>query len=202
MSLKDVLLDEMRDLYSAENQLVKAGPKLVKAVSDPGMKESLRNHLEETKGHVQRLRQAFEHLGKKPTGQHCNGMEGLIEEGQEALEKDEEGATKDVVLAGAQARVEHYEIAGYTVAIALAKTLGEREVAGLLQETLNEEVAAAKTVFAASKPLLKQASQEENAQEDEEETKPKSRKEKQSEQESEQDEQQAEPELKKAKRKK
>ena len=195
MSLKDVLLDEMRDLYSAENQLVKAGPKLVKAVSDASLKAQLKNHLEETKGQVQRLREAFGHLGKKPTGQHCSGMEGCIEETQDALEKDEEGAAKDLCLVGAQMRVEHYEIAGYTVAIALAKTLGEKDVANLLNENLQEELNAAKALFAGAKPVLKQAMQEENAGEDEEEKKPKSPKEKKSEQKSEEDEQEAAPDL-------
>ncbi len=87
MALMDVLLDEMRDLYSAENQLVKALPKMVKGAGDASLKSQLKNHLEETKNQVQRLRQAFGILGKKPTGQHCSGMEGVVEEGQEALER-------------------------------------------------------------------------------------------------------------------
>ncbi|WP_419805563.1 ferritin-like domain-containing protein [Terriglobus sp.] len=191
MPLMDVLLDEMRDLYSAENQLVKALPKLVKGANDQSLKSGLKNHLEETKNQVLRLREAFGHLGKKPTGQHCNGMEGLVEEGQDALEKDEEGANKDLCIVGAAARVEHYEIAGYTVAIALAKGLGLKEVAALLNENLQEEVAAAKTLFASAKPLLKQAASEDDAHENEEEKKPKSAKEKKSEKESQDDEQEA-----------
>ena len=164
MALMDVLLDEMRDLYSAENQLVKSLPKLVKGAGDPSLKSGLKNHLEETKNQVLRLREAFGHLGKKPTGQHCNGMEGLIEEGQDALEKDEEGANKDLCIVGAAARVEHYEIAGYTVAIGLAKGLGLKEVAALLNENLQEETAAAKALFANAKPLLKQAASEDEAE--------------------------------------
>ena len=112
MALMDVLLDEMRDLYSAENQLVKALPKVIKGTSDASMKAGIKNHLEETKNQVQRLREAFGHLGKKPTGQHCSGMEGCIEECTDALEKDAEGAEKDLGIAGAAGRVEHYEIAG------------------------------------------------------------------------------------------
>lgn len=191
MALMDVLLDEMRDLYSAENQLVKALPKIVKGAGDPSLKSQIKNHLEETKNQVLRLREAFGHLGKKPTGQHCSGMEGVVEEGTEALEKDEEGAAKDLCLIGASLRVEHYEVAGYTVAISLAKALKQREVVSLLTENLQEELAAAKALQAAAKPLLKQAAGESDAAESESEKKPKSAKEKKSEQESEDDEMEA-----------
>ena len=152
MSLQNVLIDELRDLYSAENQLVKALPKMAKAASSPDLKNLFTTHLEETKGQVERLRQVFGQLGKKATGEHCNGMEGLIEEGKDAIEKDEEGATKDVCLIGAALRVEHYEIAGYTAAIAIASTLGENEVVALLTDNLNEEKEAGKKVLAQSKP--------------------------------------------------
>ena len=91
MALQDVLVDELRDMYSAENQLVKALPKLAKGAKDAKLKQLFTDHLEETKGQVLRLRTVFEHLGEKPTGEHCNGMEGVIEEGADALEKDEEG---------------------------------------------------------------------------------------------------------------
>lgn len=191
MALMDVLLDEMRDLYSAENQLVKALPKLAKGAKDASVKSLISNHLEETKGQVLRLRQAFEILGKKPTGQHCNGMEGLIEEGQDALEKDEEGANFDLGICGASARVEHYEIAGYTTSIALAKSLGLTDVVSLLQENLNEEVAAAKAIYAGAKPLLRAALAQGDPTENEEEKKPKSGKEKYSEKKSKDDEKKA-----------
>ncbi len=198
MALMDVLLDEMRDLYSAENQLVKALPKLAKGANDPSVKSLIKNHLEETKGQVQRLRDAFGVLGKKPTGQHCNGMEGLIEEGQDALEKDEEGANKDLGISGASLRVEHYEIAGYTTAIALAKALGQSEVVSLLNENLQEEVNAAKAIMAGAKPLLRQALSEGDPTENEEESKPKSAKEKTSDRKSKQDERAAAASIKKA----
>lgn len=198
MALMDVLLDEMRDLYSAENQLVKALPKMAKGATDPSVKSLLKNHLEETKGQVVRLRDAFGMLGKKPTGQHCNGMEGLIEEGQDALEKDEEGANKDLGICGASSRVEHYEIAGYTTAIGLAKALGQKEVAGLLNENLQEEVAAAKAIFAGTKPLLKAALSQGDPTENEEEKKPKSSKEKTAEKKSKEDEKKAAPDVPKA----
>lgn len=195
MALMDVLLDEMRDLYSAENQLVKALPKMAKGATDPSVKSLIKNHLEETKGQVGRLRDAFGILGKKPTGQHCNGMEGLIEEGQDALEKDEEGANKDLGICGASSRVEHYEIAGYTTAINLAKALGLKEVVSLLNENLQEEVATAKAIFAGTKPLLKAALAQGDPSENEEEKKPKSAKEKTSEKKSKEDEKKAASDL-------
>ena len=195
MALMDVLLDEMRDLYSAENQLVKAMPKVVKGAKDAGLKSLLKDNLEQTKGQVQRLREAFGHLGKKPTGQHCSGMEGCVEECQDALEKDEEGANKDLALIGAVGRVKHYEIAGYTVAVAFAKGLGLKEVASLLDETLKEETSVAKAIYAAVKPLTKQAASEDVADEAEDDMKPKTAKEKKSEKESEEDEKDAAQEL-------
>ena len=192
MSLNEILLDELRDLYSAENQLVKALPKLVKGISNPEMKQAVKDHLEETKNQVLRLREVFSQLGKKPTGKHCSGMEGCIKEVTEALEEDYEGALKDAGLTGATLRVEHYEIAGYTTAIAIAKTLGEKDIVALLTETLNEETKAAKTVVTGAKPVLKEALTQEDPEEDEEEEKEeKDPKEQESEQKSEEDEQEA-----------
>jgi ferritin-like metal-binding protein YciE len=179
MSLQNVLIDELRDLYSAENQLVKALPKMAKAASSPDLKNLFTTHLEETKGQVERLRQVFEQLGKKATGEHCNGMEGLIEEGKDAIEKDEEGATKDVCLIGAALRVEHYEIAGYTAAIAIASTLGENEVVALLTDNLNEEKEAGKKVLAQSKPSLAESKSQRDETEDDD-AKPKTAKDKES----------------------
>jgi ferritin-like metal-binding protein YciE len=194
MSLENVLVDELRDLYSAENQLVKALPKMAKGSVSAELKDLFSSHLEETKGQVERLKQVFEHLGKKATGEHCNGMEGLIEEGQDAIEKDEEGATKDVCLLGAALRVEHYEIAGYTAAIAIAKTLGEDEVVALLTENLNEEETAAKKVMAQSKPTLAQSASQGDEEEDDD-AKPKTAKEKESARKSKQDQAAAAPGL-------
>jgi ferritin-like metal-binding protein YciE len=192
MSLQDVLIDELRDLYSAENQLVKALPKAIKGTSNPEMKSLLREHLEETKGQVLRLREVFQHLGKKPTGEHCSGMEGCIKEVTEALEKDEEGALKDAGILGASLRVEHYEIAGYSAAIAMAKVLKQKEIVSLLNETLNEEKAAAKNVLAGGTPILKEANtQEEDEEEDEEE----SPEDQESEKKSEEDEKEAAAEM-------
>jgi len=102
MALRDVLIDELRDMYSAENQLVKALPKLAKGAKNWKLKQLFAAHLEETKGQVERLKLVFTALGEKPTGQHCNGMEGVIEEGKDALEKDEEGASFDSGLGAAK----------------------------------------------------------------------------------------------------
>ena len=192
MALKDVLIDELRDLYSAENQLVKALPKLAKGAKNSELKALFTTHLEETKGQVLRLRQVFEIFGKKATGEHCNGMEGVIEEGADALEKDEEGASFDSGIIGAALRTEHYEIAGYTAAIAMSKVLGMDDVTKLLTETLAEEIGAAEKILAAGQPILEEA-----AGEPEEEESPKTAKEKTSEKKSKDDEKQAAGEVKK-----
>ena len=169
MGLQDVMLDELRDLYSAENQLVKALPKLAKAAEDEELKQAFSDHLKETTGQVERLKQIFSLLEEKPTGKHCNGMEGLIEEGKEAIDEEEEGEAYDIGLIGAAARVEHYEIAGYTAAIAMAKGLGQDEVAELLEETLNEENTAREKLEEKIMELITAAAAEsDNAEEDEE----------------------------------
>src|SRR5580693_1187766 len=192
MPLKDVLLDELRDMYSAENQLVKALPKLAKGVKDAKLKALFTAHLEETKGQVERLKEVFGHLGEKPTGEHCNGMEGIVEEGKDALEKDEEGASFDSGLIGAALRTEHYEIAGYQASIAMAKTLEMGEIVSLLAANLKEETAAAEKITAAAQPILA-----ESAREPETPKKPMSGKEKYSIEKSREDEKKAAPELKK-----
>jgi ferritin-like metal-binding protein YciE len=187
MALTNVLVDELRDMYSAENQLVTALPKLAKGAKNAELKALFTAHLEETKGQVLRLKQVFEILEEKPTGEHCNGMEGVIEEGADALEKDEEGASFDCGIVGAALRTEHYEIAGYTATIAMADTLGLKDVSALLSESLNEEMQAAKKILAASKPIL----QESASQPAEDDKKPKTAKEKSSAQKSREDEKKA-----------
>jgi ferritin-like metal-binding protein YciE len=195
MALQEVLIDELRDMYSAENQLVKALPKLAKGAKDATLKELFKEHLEETKGQVIRLREVFEHLGKKPTGQHCNGMEGVIEEGADALEKDEEGASFDAGLVGAALRTEHYEIAGYTACIAMAEQLELDDVVELLQANLDEEVAAAEKITEAAQPILEAAN--EQPEEEEEDKAPKTAKEKTSDRKSKADEKKASADVKK-----
>ncbi|MBB5330503.1 ferritin-like domain-containing protein [Tunturiibacter gelidoferens] len=191
MALNDVLVDELRDMYSAENQLVKALPKLAKGAINPQLKALFTAHLEETKGQVLRLKQVFEILEEKPTGEHCNGMEGVIEEGADALEKDQEGPSFDSGLVGAALRTEHYEIAGYTATIAMAQALGLKDVVSLLTQNLNEELNAAKNILAAAKPILRESAQ----QPEDQEKKPKTSKEKESARKSREDEKKAAPTL-------
>lgn len=187
MALANVLVDELRDMYSAENQLIKALPKLAKGAKNTALKALFTAHLEETKGQVLRLRQVFEILEEKPTGEHCNGMQGVIEEGADALEKDEEGASFDSGIVGAALRTEHYEIAGYTATIAMADTLGLKKISALLTENLNEEMQAAKKIAAAAQPILQEAA----SQPKEDQKKPKTGKEKYSAQKSRDDEKKA-----------
>jgi ferritin-like metal-binding protein YciE len=191
MALNEVLVDELRDMYSAENQLIKALPKMADGANSDELKSLLSLHLDETKGQVERLKQVFEILDEKPTGEHCNGMQGVIEEGADALEKDEEGASFDSGLIGAALRTEHYEIAGYTATIEMAKVLGLSDVAGLLTENLNEELNASKKILAAGQSILKQS-----ASEPEHEKKAKTGKERYSAQKSKDDEKKAAPDLK------
>jgi ferritin-like metal-binding protein YciE len=191
MALIDVLIDELRDMYSAENQLVKSLPKMARGAKSDELKQLLKAHVEETKGQVQRLRQVFEHLGKKPTGKHCEGMEGVIKEGQEALEEDMDDASFDSGLVGAALRTEHYEIAGYHACIAMAKALGLGDVVDLLKENLEEEVNTAKRLQVSAKPIFKQAIEEEEEDEDSKPESKKSSKDKTSERKSKEDEKKA-----------
>jgi len=137
--LKDLYIDELKDLYNAENQLVKALPKMARAASSDELRRGFEEHLEQTKGHVQRLEKIFQALGESPKGKKCKGMEGLIEEGSEVMEEDYEGSVLDAALIGAAQRVEHYEIAGYGTVRSMAETLGESNHVSLLEETLEEE---------------------------------------------------------------
>ncbi len=141
-SLRDVLNESVRDLYSAETQLVKALPKMAKAASDPALKAAFTGHLQETRTQVERLEQVCELLGVKAKGKTCHAMKGLIEEGAEIIGEKGEPAAKDAALIGAAQKVEHYEIAGYGTARTFASILGEDDVAALLQATLDEEGAA------------------------------------------------------------
>jgi ferritin-like metal-binding protein YciE len=139
--LKELYIDELKDLYNAENQLVKALPKMAKAASSDALRKGFEEHLEQTKGHVQRLEKLFQALGESPKGKKCKGMEGLIEEGSEVMEEDYNGSVMDAALIGAAQRVEHYEIAGYGMVRSMAETLGESSHVSLLEQTLEEEKA-------------------------------------------------------------
>jgi len=138
-SLHELYVDELKDLYSAEKQIVKALPKMVKNATNPELKEAFSNHLDETEGHVDRLEKIFQMLGEKAGGKKCKGMEGLIEEAKELLEED---ATEEVLDAGMISKaqhVEHYEMAGYGTVRTYAEQLGYADQAKLLQQTLDEE---------------------------------------------------------------
>jgi ferritin-like metal-binding protein YciE len=138
-SLQELLVEEMRDLYNAENQLLKALPKMAKKASNPQLKKAFETHLKETEGHVQRLQRVFEKLGKKPTGKKCAAMEGLIEEGKEMMAEDMDEDTMDAALISAAQKVEHYEIASYGTVRTWAQLLGDEQTARTLQQTLDEE---------------------------------------------------------------
>lgn len=138
-SLRGAYIEQLKDLYSAENQLTKALPKMAKAASSPDLSQGFEEHLKQTKGHVERLEKIFKALDEKPTGKKCKAMEGLVEEGAEAIDENASPATKDALLIAAAQRVEHYEIAGYGTVKAFAKLLGEDDAAKLLDETLQEE---------------------------------------------------------------
>jgi ferritin-like metal-binding protein YciE len=156
-TLQELLIDELKDLYSAEKQIVRALPKLAKAASTPDLQQALLNHLEETKGQVARLEQIAEIIGKKLTGKTCVGMRGVLEEGSEVLEDTDKGIIRDAALISASQRVEHYEMAGYGSAREFAKLLGLSDVARLLDETLAEEKNADKTLSAVSKQVNAEA---------------------------------------------
>jgi ferritin-like metal-binding protein YciE len=138
-ALKELYVDELRDIYNAETQLVKALPKMARAASNEELRSGFEEHLEQTKGHVSRLEQIFEDLDEKPTGKKCAGMEGLVKEGSEMVGEHFEGPVKDAGLIGAAQRVEHYEIAAYGTVRAFAETLGEQKAVELLSQTLEEE---------------------------------------------------------------
>lgn len=139
-ALKELYIDELRDIYNAENQLTKALPKMAKAATSEELRGGFEGHFKQTKGHVERLEQIFKELGAKPTGKKCKGMEGLVEEGEEMIKEDElEDEARDAGLISAAQRVEHYEIAAYGCARTYANLLGEGDAAALLDQTLKEE---------------------------------------------------------------
>jgi len=138
-SLDELFLEELKDLYSAENQLIKALPKIAKATNSNELKSAIENHLEETKNHASRLEEAFKELGHRPVQVTCKAMKGLIEEGEEVVHKADKCAARDAGIIGAAQRVEHYEIAAYGTAHSHASLLGYNRVEELLQETLDEE---------------------------------------------------------------
>jgi len=141
-SLRDLYLEQLQDLYNAEQQLIKALPKMAKAATSEELKTAIENHLEETKVQAERIETICEHMGEKASGKKCKAMEGLIKEGTETMGEDMEDSLMDAALIADAQRVEHYEIAGYGCVHAYATRLGEEEAAELLAQTLAEEKAA------------------------------------------------------------
>lgn len=136
--LRDLYIDQLKDLYNAENQLIKALPRMAKAASNEELKNAFNTHLEETRVHAQRVEQIITDMGEKARGKKCKAMEGLVEEGKEALEEFEDEVLDAALIAAAQ-RIEHYEIAGYGCVRTYAQLLGDDRAAQLLQQTLDEE---------------------------------------------------------------
>jgi ferritin-like metal-binding protein YciE len=138
-ALRELYIDELKDLYNSESQLVKALLKMARASSSGPLRTGFEKHLSQTKGHVERLEQIFQMLDENPKGKKCVGMEGLVKEGSEIMDEDYDEEVMDAALISAAQRVEHYEIAGYGTVLAYAELLGEQEHASLLAETLEEE---------------------------------------------------------------
>ena len=141
-TMQELLLDELRDLYDAEKQLTKALPEMAEAATTQELRDAFSEHLEQTRGHVQRLEQIFEDIGEKSSGKKCAAMAGLIKEGDELADEIDESAVRDAGLIAAAQKVEHYEMSAYGSARTHAELLGNRRAATLLQQTLNEEKAA------------------------------------------------------------
>jgi ferritin-like metal-binding protein YciE len=158
-TLENTLTHELSDLLSAENQIAKALQVVAKNADSPQVKQMAEQHHQETVGQIENLKQAFQILGSKPErGMVCKGAQGIVEENNSTLKEEKpKGAIKDVALVAGSLRIEHYEIAGYTSAIALAKTLGKREVVQLLQTNLKQEQETARKLQAAAPELLKMA---------------------------------------------
>jgi len=161
-SLRTLWIEEMRDLYNAEHQLLKALPKMAKRASTPELKEAFESHLEETRTHVERLEEIFAKLGKKPSGKTCKAMKGLVEEGSEMLKEDGPDSVIDAGIIAAAQRVEHYEMAGYGAARTFASLLGEDDAEELLQTTLDEEGAADEKLTAIAESIVNEEAEEES----------------------------------------
>lgn len=167
--LRELFEDELKDIYWAEKALTKAIPKMIKNATSEELISALEEHLEVTKGHVQRCEQAFELLGKTARTKKCEAMEGLTKEAEEIMESTAEGVVRDAGIISAAQKVEHYEIASYGTLCAFAKTLGEDEVANLLEQTLNEEKEADRTLTSIAESSINVEANEEGEEDGEEE---------------------------------
>jgi ferritin-like metal-binding protein YciE len=155
-TLHDAFIDELRDTYDAERQLMKALPKMAKAASNRSLSAAFEAHLEETRGQVKRLEKVFASLGEKVRGKHCDGMAGIIEEGKSIMEENFDEATMDACLIAGAQRAEHYEMAAYGTLVTWARAMGHEEAAGLLEETLDEEKRADAKLSALAKGGINQ----------------------------------------------
>jgi ferritin-like metal-binding protein YciE len=169
-TLEDLYIEELKDLYSAEKQLLRALPKMAKAASNEELADAFRDHLEVTRDQVTRLEQIFDDLGRSPRGKKCLGMEGLIAEAQEMLEEDADPDVLDAALISAAQRVEHYEIAGYGSVRTYARQLGYDAQAGILQQTLDEEGEADKLLTLIAESRVNIEAEDEDFEEEEEAT--------------------------------
>ena len=168
-SLRELYIDELRDLYNAETQLVKALPKMAKASTNEQLSEGFEEHLRQTTEHVSRLEQIFERLGEKASGKKCLGMEGLVKEGADTMKEDYPEEIMDAAIIGAAQRVEHYEIAAYGTAKAFAELLGEDEDVSLLEQTLQEEKETDEKLTELAQEINQSARGEEGEEEEENE---------------------------------
>lgn len=166
-SLHDLYVDELKDLYNAENQLLKALPRMAKAATHPDLQTAFTDHLRVTEGQVERLDTIFKELGEKATGKKCKAMEGLIEEAKELLTEDAEPSVLDAALIASAQRVEHYEMAGYGCVRTFARLLGYTEAEELLQETLDEEAEADQKLTELAESVINIEAENEGEDEDE-----------------------------------
>ena len=177
-NLREALVDEIKDIYNAEKQIVKALPKMVKGATSDELREAFESHLEETENQVTRLERVFELLDEKPRGKHCAGMAGILEEGSDMLQEDAEDSVMDAMLIAGAQRVEHYEITAYGTCIAWAEALSLTEVAEILGESLAEEKAADEKLSALAESGINDAAtageSEDEMEEDDEESKSRS----------------------------
>jgi ferritin-like metal-binding protein YciE len=157
--LRELYIDELSDLYNAENQLVKALPKMAKVAASEELRSGFEEHLEQTRGHVERLETIFKQLKESPKGKKCKGMEGLIKEGAQVMEEGYQDGLLDAALIGAAQRVEHYEMAAYGTVVAFSQELGEDDHASLLTETLKEEKETDEKLSQLAKQINAQANQ-------------------------------------------
>jgi ferritin-like metal-binding protein YciE len=165
--LRELFEDELKDIYWAEKALTKAIPKMIKNATSEELINALEEHLEVTKGHIERCEQAFELLGKAARAKKCEAMEGLTKEAEEIMESTAEGVVRDAGIISAAQKVEHYEIASYGTLCAFAKTLGEDEVANLFEQTLNEEKEADQTLTGSAESSINVEASEEGGEEEE-----------------------------------